>query len=167
MTKIEHENGKMTEEYYKAQQTKRRLMMIPFLPVVLIRDDVLDAINDDWKEHCGCHGNEFHPVINLLKRTYTGWVKRDGKYKESSFPPELWSICGRKIRMNNAAESVHSRLNKKTRHKISVVRFLMIIDEEMRRTTTRISEGCVSATNAVEEEKNKLFSLALAQFHSH
>ena len=53
---------------------------------------------------------------------------------------------------------MHNRLNKKTLHKVSVVQFLMIIEEEMRRTTTHISEGCVSATNAIEFEKNKLFA---------
>ena len=109
----------------------------------------------------------FVPVIEHIGRTYIGRVKNKGKFKEAAFPPELWSICRRKIRTNNAAESVHNRLNKKTPDKVSVVQFLMIIEEEMRRTTTHISDGCVSATNAVEFEKNNLFARALSDLHSH
>ena len=62
--------------------------------------------------------------------------------------------------------SVHSRLNKKAAGRISLFRFLGIIEEEMRRTVDKMTRGCGSATNPVEREKNDLFAQALAHLHS-
>ena len=166
MRQIKRTNRKTSHEYKVAEKTKRRLMMLPLLPVGLIGEDVLTAINDEWKSVETYSGGEFLQTINYIRRTYIGYVKSNGVFKAAIFPPTLWNVCGLKTRTNNSAESVHNRLNKKSGGGVSLFRFLMIIEGEMKRTMKRISEGCQPFTNAVEAEKNDLFALALSKLNT-
>ena len=68
LTQIKHEKGKKSDEFVKAQQTKRRLMMIPFLPVELLCENVLKAIDNDWNRH----GGRMETCLFLLLSTSEG-----------------------------------------------------------------------------------------------
>ena len=57
------------------------------------------------------------------------------------------------IRTNNGAESVHSQLNPKVSRKLSLFRFLIIIEEQMERSWKRIRSGCQFESRAVMPEK--------------
>ena len=166
LLRIKREKGAASVEYKSAQQTKRRFMMLPLLPINMVTEDILMAIIDDWKNVKTYNGDEFMFVVKYVMKTYIGRVKSDGNHQDAVFPPVLWNVCGQKIRTNNAAESVHSRLNKKAAGRISLFRFLGIIEEEMKRTVDKMTRGCGSATNPVEREKNPLFAQALAHLHS-
>ena len=65
------------------------------------------------------------------------------------------------IRTNNGAESVHAQLNPKVSGKLSLYRFLTIIEEEMMRSRKRIRSGCHSESRAVIPEKNRLLAVEL------
>ena len=166
LLRIKRENGATSFEYKTAQLTKRRFMMLPLLPINLVTEDTLNAITDDWKNVQTCKGDEFAFVVKYMKKMYIGREKSDGNYQDAIYPPDLWNVCGQKVRTNNTAESVHSRINKKAAGRISLFRFLGIIEEEMRRAVCCMTRGCVSATNPVECEKNTLFAKALAHLYS-
>ena len=166
LLKIKRENGATSFEYKTARLTKRRFGMLPLLPINLVIEDTLNAITDDWKNVQTCKGDEFAFVVKYMKKMYIGREKSDGNYQDAIYPPDLWNVCGQKVRTNNTAESVHSRINKKAAGRISLFRFLGIIEEEMRRAVCCMTRGCVSATNPVECEKNTLFAKALAHLYS-
>ena len=128
-------------------------MMLPLLPINMVTEDILMAIVDDWKNVKTYNGDEFMFVVKYVMKTGIGRVKSDGNHQDAVFPPVLWNVFGQKIRTNNAAESVHSRLNKKAAGRISLFRFLGIIEEGMRRTVDKMTRGCGSATNPVERRK--------------
>ena len=167
LLRIKRENGATSFEYKTAQFIKRCFMMLPLLPINMVTEDTLDAITDDWEKVQTCKGDEFESAVKYVKKIYVGYEKTDGNYHEAIFPRELWNVCGQKVRTNNTAESVHSRINKKATGRISLFRFLGIIEEEMRRAVECMTHGCVSATNPVEGEKNALFAQALSHLYSH
>ena len=78
MRRIKRTNGKESIEYIVAQQTKRRLMMLPLLPMGLIGDEVLTAINDEWETVETYKGGEFLKTIDSTRRTYIGFEKSNG-----------------------------------------------------------------------------------------
>ena len=120
LLRIKREKGAASVEYKSAQQTKRRFMMLPLLPINMVTYDILVAITDDWKKVQTYDGDEFTFVVKYIQKMYIGRVKSDGNNQDAVFPPVLWNVCGQKVRTNNAAESVHSRLNKKAAGRISL-----------------------------------------------
>ena len=77
------------------------------------------------------------------------------------FPPSLWCVSGRVSRTNNAAESVHARMNSEVSGKLSVFGFLSVIEHQMEATNDRIRAGCQLETRAVEGVKNELLAVEL------
>ena len=91
MRRIKRTNGKESVECIVAQQTKRRLMMLPLLPMGLIGDEVLTVINDEWETVETYEGGEFLETIDSIRSRYVGFVKSNGHYKTPTFSPELWN----------------------------------------------------------------------------
>ena len=113
MLKIKRENGATSFEYKTAQLTKRRFMMLPLLPINLVTEDTLNAITDDWKNVQTCKGDEFAFVVKYMKKMYIGREKSDGNYQDAIYPPDLWNVCGQKVKTNNTAESVTAESTRK------------------------------------------------------
>ena len=65
------------------------------------------------------------------------------------------------VRTNNSTGSVHAHLNPKVSGKLSLARFLCIIEGQMRRNRIGIREGCISESTKVQREKNLLLALEL------
>ena len=122
-----------------AMMTKRALMMLPLLPEELITSHLLDVIIGRWARAFPNHANEFDGLKRHLLATY---IRRSARY-----PPHIWSVSGKKIRTNNAAESTHSRLNASIRVSgaVTMDMFLVAIETDMRNTSMEIKRG-VSCT---------------------
>ena len=161
MTTIKRAGGIHSTEHKLAQQTKRRIMMLPFLPHELITQRLVELIVREWRDAATTHKDAFDKIVVTLLRMY---VRREsGKHpaKDPVFSSRMWSVCGKKIRTNNAAESVHSRLTPAASGRLSIFRFLKIIENEMNRATNAIHAGCPSSTNPVETDKNNLLAAEL------
>ena len=104
LLRIKRENGAASVEYKSAQQTKRRFMLLPLLPINMVTEDILMAVIDDWKNVKTYNGDEFMFVVKYIMKTYIGSVKSDGNHQDAVFPHAVWNVCGQKIRTDNAAE---------------------------------------------------------------
>ena len=159
---IKRQTGTMSETHVLGEKTKRRFMMLPLLPVELATSEVIARILLAWSDHCpNGHKDDFNEIAETLIRTYIGTPPTDPFPIVPRFPPSLWSVCGMSVRTNNSAESVHAQLNPKVGGKLSLVRFLCIMEGQIRRNRIRIHEGCKSESHAVQIEKNRLLGLEL------
>ena len=157
---IKRQTGNMSETHFVAEKTKRRFMMLPLIPVELVTSEVVARILLARSDHCpNGHKDEFNEIAETLIRTYIGRPPTYPFPIDPRFPPSLWSVCGMSVRTNNSAESVHAQLNPKVGGKLSLVRFLCIIEGQIRRNRIRIHEGCKSESHAVQIEKNRLLGL--------
>ena len=132
--------------------------MLPLVPEEFITDELVSYIVSFWKDANVCDKTAFDPMVKTLLGVYVGRLNRNGRRHTPFFNTRFWSVCGLKIRSNNSAESVHSRLNKKVKGTVSLVRFLQIFEGEMQIADERIATGCKSRANPVEFEKNKLLA---------
>ena len=154
--------GKTSEKLQLAEKTKRRLMMLPLLPERLITPQVVGLILRMWVDGCPEHRDAFHSVVATILRTYVGVPQDDPETPTTPrFPPELWSVSGMTIRTNNSAESLHSEINQKVSRKMSLLRFLSIIEECMQTARERIASGCQTENQVFNAEKNRLFAIEL------
>ena len=97
-----------------------------------------------------------------MLRTYVGTpIEGTTDIQPPLFPPALWRVSGRVSRTNNAAESVHARMNSQVHGKLSVFGFLSIIEKQMEMTNDRIAAGCQTETRAVEGVKNQRLAVEL------
>ena len=158
MTAIRRDGGKKTDAYKLAQKTKRRLMMMPLLPWELITPDLVCLILRVWDQGCPRHRGAFDGLADTVLRTYVGRDTTTATPIRPRFHPSLWSVSGRSIRTNNAAESVHSQLNPKVSGLLSIFNFLKTIEDEMEWSRKRIRSGCPSQSRAVIPEKNRLLA---------
>ena len=124
------------------EKTKRALMMLPLLPVDLITVEVVDLIIGRWKSAFQ-QRPDFDELRDYIVRTYVG--------PNASFKKEIWCVCGKSIRTNNAAESSHAVLNThvRVRGEISLDMFLFAIEKQMRNTSREIEAGCPSHTKSI------------------
>ena len=76
------------------------------------------------------------------------------------FQKELWCVCGRATRTNNAAESSHATLNASVRVSgdVSLDMFLFTIEKQMTNTTREIEQGCKSHSKAIYTRRNQLLA---------
>ena len=135
--------------------------MLPFLPQELITNDVLALIVSAWADAVPRRRNAFNPLLKTIASTYVGTRRPDAPPRPPRFPPSLWCVSGRRVRTNNAAESVHSTLNPKVSGRLSVFNFLAIIEEAMAEANARVAAGCKSESRAVERRKNELLAVEL------
>ena len=104
----------------------------------------------------------FDDIEKTILNTYVGKpVEGTSLVEEPTNPTLLWCVSGLVSRTNNAAESVHKQLNGKVNGKLSVLKFLSIIEEEMERTNARIVDGCKPESRAIEQAKNELLAVEL------
>ena len=73
ITKTKRAEGNSSPVHKLAQKTKRRLMMMPFLPEEVIKPDVVDLIIAAWKTSApdGLR-DAFDELATTLLQTYTG-----------------------------------------------------------------------------------------------
>ena len=148
--------GQNKEMIQAANRTKRALMMLPLLPEELISTAVVDLVVGRWKRDFPNHNNALKPLRDFLVRNYAG--------PRALYPPSIWSVSGRKIRTNNAAESCHSRLNASIRVSgaVTLDMFLVAIETEMRNTSREIKTGCKSHAKKIFERRDELLAVELA-----
>ena len=132
--------------------------MLPIVPREFLTEELVTYISSKWRSANVRDKTAFDRITKTLLRVYVGSVTRNGVRRRPSFNPSLWSVCGLKIRSNNAAESVHVRLNRSVKRKIPLICFLKIIECEMKRTSDRIAGDCKPLSNPVEREKNTLLA---------
>ena len=141
---IKEAAGQNKEMLELAMKTKRALMMLPLLPEELITPNVLDVVIGRWARAFPNHAALFNGLKRHLLCTY---VRRSAR-----FPPRLWSVSGRKVRTNNAAESTHSRLNASIQVSgaVTLDMFLVAIETDMRNASMEIKAGCKSHSKIFE-----------------
>ena len=126
-----------------AEKTKRRLMMLPLLPEEAITSEVVDLIIATWKKEAPERlKSAFDRLANTIRDTYIRAPRTGRQPTGLRFPPHLWSVCGRSVRTNNGAESFHSTINPKSKGKLSIHRFLAIIEKAMAKARDIIATGC-------------------------
>ena len=139
----------------KAEKAKRRIMLLALLPEDLITPEVVELILADWKEGVPASLKDaFNNLAVKFIQTYTRKLQPDGQLPCPRFPPSLWSVGGRSVRTNNGAESVHSELNPKTKGRLTLHRFLAILEGQMAKARVRIASGCEPASRTSVPEKN-------------
>ena len=148
--------GQNQEMIQAAYKVRRLLMMLPMPPEELIYTAVVDFVVGRWKKDFPNNNNALKPLRDYLVRNYVG--------PRSINPPCIWSVSGRKIRTNNAAESCHSRLNASIRVSgaVTLDTFLVAIETEMRKTTKEIKTGCKSHTKKIFERRDELLAVELS-----
>ena len=136
MTAIKRAAGENAAMLRLAEKTKRAVMMLPFLPAELIDPAIVAAIFGRWTAAYEDHRNDFDELRDHVLDNYV----RPG----ARFPVRFWSVSGRRVRTNNAAESSHSRLNASVRVSgaVTLDMFLNAIEIEMRNTSREIAAAC-------------------------
>ena len=157
LAKAERQNAGITK---LAEATKRAFMMLPLLPRELIGMDVVELIVKRWTDAFPRFRHAFDDLRRHLEEYYVG--------PHARFPPHLWSVSGRKIRTNNAAESSHTRLNAPLRQKrvVSIREFLRVIEADMHNVSKEIRAGCQPHTKRIFETRNKLLRAELVELLS-
>mgnify|MGYP004636557411 CR=1 FL=1 len=136
MAAIKRAVGKNAEKIAAAKKTKRALMMLPLLPEELITVSLVDALLARFDAAVPECAGAFGPVREYLVPNY---VRPNARH-----PRHRWSVSGRKIRTNNAAESYHAQLNGSLRVSGAVTLdvFLFAIEKQMASTFREIDSGC-------------------------
>ena len=137
------------------------IMMLPLLPQELLTPELVAFLKKTWEDSSPNNKRIFDKTFAVISKTYVGTHKKGAAGKQPTFHPSIWSVAGMKIRTNNSAESVHSRLNPKVSGHLSFLRFLMIVEEEMQRADSLIGGECLSQTNAVARIKKTLLGTQL------
>ena len=92
-------------------------------------------------------------------------VRRDSPARRTATPPQLppvlWSVSGGRVRTNNGAESLHSAIDPKSKGKLSLRRFLHLLEEEMAKARDRVAAGCRPESRPDVHEKNKALAAQL------
>ena len=142
--------GQNTPEVRLAEKTKRAVMMLPLLPLDLITTEVVAMIFERWAAAFPERAADFAKLHRHVMKNYVG--------RRARFPVQLWCVCGRSIRTNNAAESSHVVLNASVRVSgaVSLDMFLLAIEGQMRHTRREIASGCPSHTKAIYARRNGL-----------
>ena len=154
--------GQTSEAVGKAEKAKRRIMFLALLPVELITPEVVELILADWREGVPDRLKDaFDSLARKFIQTYVGTQQQDGQLHRPRFPPSLWSVRGRSVRTNNGAESRHSALNPKTKGRISVRRFLHLLEEAMDDARDRIASGCQTESRPEVPAKNRALAVLL------
>ena len=156
MAEIKGAVGQDAEKRSAAEKLKRAIMMLPLLPEELITvrlDDALIARFDAAVPECA---GAFGPLRNKLVANY---IKPN-----ALFPKRLWSVSGRKIRTNNAAESFNSRLNGSLRVSgaVTLDMFLFAVEKQMRNTIREIDGGCQPHSKSIFTKRDELLKAELA-----
>ena len=86
-----------------SERIKRMFMMLPFVPETLINREIVDDILRLWEAEFPGTVGVFDTFRNYILNMYIG--------PTASYKPHIWSVSGMRIRTNNAAESLHGRLN--------------------------------------------------------
>ena len=134
-------------------------MLLPLLTEELVTPEIVVLIIDEWKAGCPQHKDAFNEIAKTILTTYVQKpATRRAPSRPPTFPPALWCVCGMSARTNNPAESVHSRINKKGKGKLSLFQFLSIVEDEMAEVEDRMASGCESESHAVEPRKNVLLA---------
>ena len=158
MNDIKKEWGLASETYEMAERTKRRIMMLPLLPVKLITTTVLGLIRRAWADSCPGLSTVFDGLFAKVVRTYIGTPPGTQTPVRARFHPSIWSVSGMSVRTNNPAESVHAQINPEVNGKLSFFHFLSIIEGQMLRGRKRLAAGCRSESRRVERVKNRLLA---------
>ena len=162
ITAVKRTTGKRSDKRWLAEKTKRRLMLLPLVPKELITPALVKLIISGWKDGCKELPDAFNELEKIILGTYVGKpVEGSSATRPPIYPASLWCVCGLVSRTNNAAESVHRNINSKISGKLTVFKFLRIIEEEMERTNERIAGGCRPETRAVEQVKNQRLAVEL------
>ena len=154
LARTERENAGITR---LAEATKCALMMLPLLPRELITMGLVNAVIGRCTAAFGHTETDFKAVREYIEATYVGAGAR--------FPVRLWSVSGRNVRTNNAAESSHARLNAHlhARKAVSVNQFLGVIETEMHNVSKEIRSGCQSHSKAIFSMRDDLLGAELEQ----
>ena len=121
--------GKRSKARWLAEKIKRRLVLLAFVPLELITPDQVEFIIATWKDGCKELPDAFVKLKPTAPRTYVRTpIEGTSTVQPPSFPPALWSVSGMASRTDNAAESVHARMNSEVSGKLSVFGFLSIIE---------------------------------------
>ena len=162
ITAVKKAMGKRSKARWLAEKIKRQLMLLALVPLELITPDLVEFIIPTWKDGCKELPEAFEKLKQTLLRTYVGTpTEGTSTVQPPLFPPALWSVSGMVSRTNNAAESVHARMNSEVHGKLSVFGFLSIIEKQMGEANERIAHGCQTERRAVEGPKNRLLAVEL------
>ena len=162
ITKIKKTVGESAAEFELAEQTKRRLMMLPLLPEERITSEVIDIILADWK--AGVPDDlqtVFNGLATTVLKTYVGTPPGSNATSRPRFPPHIWSVSAQSVRTNNGAESLHSELNPKSKGMLSLHSFLAAIEGQMDRARDRIATGCKPHARTAVPVKNSALAVEL------
>ena len=131
-------------------------MMLPLLPPDLITIEVVNMIFGRWSAAFPDRAADCAKLQGGALKNYVG--------PRARFPVELWCVCGRSIRTNNAAESSHAVLNASVRVSgaVSLDMFLFAIEGQMLHTRREIEAGCPSHTKAIYARRNSLLAQELS-----
>ena len=139
-------------------------MLLPLVPYELVTLEPVELIIAAWKDCCKELPDAFEELKKAILRMYAGKpVLGTSTVQPPLFPPSLWSVRMASM-TNNAAESVHARMNSDVSGKLSVFGFLSIIENQMERTNNLIRAGYQPETCAVEGVKNELLAVELDKF---
>ena len=142
-------------------------MLLPLVPKELITPALVKLIVSGMKDSCKELPDVFNELEKPIMETNVGKpIEGSSATRPPIYPASLWCVSGQVSRTNNAAESVHRNLNSKISGKLTVFKFLRIIEEEMERTNDRIACGCRPETRAVEQVKNHRLAVELEKLFS-
>ena len=142
--------GKNSPDAKFGVSLKRALMMMPLLPRDLIGVELLDMFVWRWKRSFPAHQSAFDDLGDHLVRTYIR--------PNATFPKDLWCVCGRVTRTNNAEESSHASLNASVRvcGEVSLEMLFFAVEKQMSNTSREIDAGCMSHSKAIYARRNQL-----------
>ena len=145
------------EKMSAAKKTKRAVMMLPLLPEELITTDLVDKLLARFDAAVPECAGAFGPLRDYLVSTY---VRQNARH-----PRRRWSVSGRKIRTNNAAESCHAQLNGSLRVSGAVTFdiFIFAIETQMASTTREIVAGCEPRSKTIFAKRDELLKAELAK----
>ena len=143
------ENG---QKIQMAMKAIRRIMMLSFVPEELITPELVELIIASATDNTSELPKEVKAFQAYILRTYVGKPAIGTRpAQRPRYSPSLWCVSGMGSRTNNAAESVHSQLNPGVSGKISVIRFIHLIEERMDDANDRLRSERKSETARVEK----------------
>ena len=130
-------------------------MMLPFVPETLVNREIVDDDLQLWEAEFPGTVVVFDRFRDYLSKMYVGSM--------ATYKPHIRSVSGMRIRTNNAAESLHWRLNRTLRRdrKISCDQFQLAMQTQMANATREIRRGCEKRTKAVYQRRNDLLAVEL------
>ena len=147
--------GKASNEVRSSERIKMMFMMLPLVPETLVNREIVDDDLQLWEAEFPGTVVVFDRFRDYLSKMYVGSM--------ATYKPHIRSVSGMRIRTNNAAESLHGRLNRTLRRdgKISCDQFLLAIQTQMANATREIRRGCEKRTKAVYQRRNDLLAVEL------